>query len=349
MANKWAKTLRNNEAAVDMKTDPFSKDNVLQSPSPSLNWVFGKSQGLPKGASLISYGPAKAGKSLISYLFTQNIMKTDPEGMVIRFDTEMRAKFQSSNMWGFDPERFIAYDTNKPAEIFDYIVNEIQPMLQDGMPLRMIVIDSLTAIQGIRESNAAGIENHQIGDNAMTIQKGLKMILPVIRRHNIGLFCTSHIRANLDAGMYGPKEKMAGGYAQKHFFEFFMSVRRDGSKEGKADLLGNELTNSDIKDFKGNKEQTGHKIYATMDDSSLGTKGRSAEFTLDYSKGLINVHEEVFMLGINTGAVERPNNRTYIFDGQNYTSKADFVNALKDNEQLQAKVMEKVMQMSNGL
>jgi hypothetical protein len=275
-------------------------------------------------------------------------MNTDPEGIVIRFDTEMRAKFQSTNMWGFDPDRFIAYDTNKPSEIFDYIVNEVQPMLQDGMPLRMIIIDSLTAIQGVREGTATGIENHQIGDNALTIQKGLKMILPVIRRYNVGLFCTSHIRANLDAGMYGPKEKMAGGYAQKHFFEFFMSVRRDGSKEGKVDLLGNDLSNSDIKDMKGNKEQTGHKIYATIDDSSLGSKGRSAEFTLDYSRGLINVHEEVFQLAVNTNVVERPNNRTYIFGGKTYTSKADFITAIRDSEEMQQELMKKVLQVSNG-
>lgn len=347
MANKWAKALKNNEAAVTLDENPFADEKVLKSPSPSLNWAFGKSNGLPKGASIITYGPAKAGKSLISYLFAQNIMRTDPEGMVLRFDTEMRSKFQSGKIWGLDPERFVAYDTNKPAEIFDYIVNEVQPMLQDGMPLRMIIIDSLTAIQGIREANAAGIENHQIGDNAMTIQKGLKMILPVIRRHNIGLFCTSHIRANLDAGMYGPKEKMAGGYAQKHFFEFFMSVRRDGAKEAKVDLLGNELTNSDIKDFKGNKEQTGHKIYATMDDSSLGTKGRSAEFTLDYSKGLINMHEEVALLGINTGVIERPNNRTYVFDGKNFSSKADFITSVMENVELQQAIMKKVQEASD--
>jgi hypothetical protein len=348
MANKWAKALRSNEAAVDITDNPFAPEKVLKSPSPSLNWVFGKPNGLPKGSSIITYGPAKAGKSLISYLFSKQVMDSDPEGMVIRFDTEMRSKFQSGKIWGLDPERFIAYDTNKPAEIFDFIVNDVQSMLQDGMPLKMIVIDSLTAIQGVREANAAGIESHQIGDNALTIQKGLKMILPVIRRHNIGLFCTSHIRANLEAGMYGSPTKMAGGFAQKHYFEFFMSVKRDGSKEGKADVLGNSFENSEIKDLKGNKEITGHKIYATMEDSSLGTKGRSAEFTLDYSKGLINVHEEVFFLGINTGAVERPNNRTYIFEGQSFSSKAEFVNALKDNEEMQNKIMKKVQEVSNS-
>lgn len=341
-ANKWMKQLRQAEGAVDPQYDALAPENVIKSPSPSLNWICGKTGGIPKGFSSVFYGPAKSGKSLASYLFAGQLHSVDPEAIVIRFDTEMRSTAQMKGNWGIDYDRFMAIDTNKPSQIFDYITKEINDMCEQGAPIRMIIIDSLTAIQGLREQNADSIENVQMADRAAMITKGLKQILPVIRKHKIALICTSHMRANLDAGLYGPKEKAALTFAEKHFFEMFVKVTRDNAKEGKSDLLGNALVDETVKDFKDNKEITGHKIYVKMEENSLGVAGRTGEFTISYEEGLINTHEEVFLLGINTGVVERPNNRTYVFDGKNYSSKADFANAIKNDKSLYDAILEKV-------
>lgn len=343
MANKWMKELSKLDGAVD-----FEKEiKIIQSPSPSLNWIFGKNNGMLESTSAVFYGPQKSGKSLASYLIAGAIHKADPEAIVIRFDTEMRASFQMKGNWGIDYSRFQAIDSNDPVEVFDQITGSIQSMVQDGMPLKLIIIDSLTALSGLREKDADSISNVQMGDRAAAVTKGLKRILPVIRRNGVTLITTAHMRANFDAGLYGPKEKAALSWAEKHFAEYFIEVKRDGSKDGKIDLLGKELVNDQIKDFRNNKEITGHKIYVKMAENSLGVAGRSGEFTIDYNKGLINVHEEVFRLAINTGAVERPNNRTYIFEGVSYSSKAEFLNALKDSNELQEKVMSEVLRISN--
>lgn len=341
MSNKWMKTLQSMDGAVDKEYDPFAKGNVLQSKSPSLNWIFGKGAGIPFGYSAVLFGPPKSGKSLVSNLFAGALHQADKNAMVIKFNTEMREEGQMADYWGVDQDRYIAYNVNQPELIFDRIVREIAPMVEDGMPLKLIVIDSLQGIQGIRESQAESITNQQIGDSALTIQKGLKAILPIIRKHKIALICTSHIRANLDAGMYGPKEKMAGAWAQKHFFEYFVEIKRDNSAESKADVLGNKFEDDGAKDFRGNKEVTGHKIYAKMSESSVGVAGRSGEFTLSYKEGLVNTYEEVFEMAKNLGLVERPNNRTYVMDGVQYSSKAEFAEALKD-EKIAKKILDQV-------
>lgn len=338
MSNKWAKQLSKLDGAVD----PEKKLAVLKSPSPSLNWIFGKNGGIIQGSSVVFFGPQKSGKSLASYLYAGHIHRTDPEAIIIRFDTEMRSMFQMNGNWGIDYDRFQSIDTNDPVEVFDQITGPIAQMVQDGMPLKLIIIDSLTALDGLRARDADSIANVQMGDRAGAITKGLKRILPFLRRNGIALIGTAHMRANFDAGLYGPKEKAALAWAEKHFFEAFVEVKRDTSSEGKSDLLGNKLENTDIKDFRGNKEITGHKIYVKMAENSLGVAGRSGEFTVDYEKGLINVHEEIFQLSVNNGIVERPNNRTYVFDGKNYTSKAEFLNAIKDNEELQVALMAKL-------
>lgn len=343
MANKWMKQLQSLDGAVN----PEQELKVLQSPSPSLNWIFGKNNGIIEGSSAVFYGPQKSGKSLASYLYAGNVHQTDKEGIVIRFDTEMRSMFQMKGNWGIDYDRFQSIDSNDPVEVFDQITGPIAEMVEAGMPLRLIIIDSLTALSGLREKDADSIANSQMGDRAAAITKGLKRILPFIRRNKITLIATAHMRANFDAGLYGPKEKAALSWAERHFAEHFIEVKRDNSSEGKQDLQGNKLENDDIKDFRGNKEITGHKIYVKMAENSLGVAGRSGEFTIDYEKGLINVHEEIFLLAINNGIVDRPNNRTYVFNGKNYSSKGDFLTAIKDSDELQKSLLSKLQERNN--
>jgi hypothetical protein len=339
--NRWMKDLQSLDGAVSKEYNPFLRENVIRSNSPSLNWIFGKGAGIPMGYSAIFFGEPKAGKSLISNLFAGALHQQDPEAMVIKFNTEMREEGQMAPYWGIDQSRYIAYNVNQPELIFDRIKKEINDMCEDGMPLRMIIIDSLQGIQGVREGQAESVTQQQIGDSALTIQKGLKSILPMLRKHRIALIATSHVRANLDAGMYGPKLKMAGAWAQKHFFEYFVEVKRDNSKEGKMDAIGKAFVNEDVKDFKGNQERTGHKIYVTMAESSTGVAGRSGEFTLNYTEGLVNIQEEVFNIAKNLGLVEQPNNRTYVVDGKTFTSKADFYNALETDPAMAAQIVEK--------
>jgi RecA/RadA recombinase len=340
--NKWMKQLQSIDGAVSSSYDAFTPENVIASPSPSLNWVCGKPGGLPKGFSMIAWGLPKTGKSLISYLFAGNLHQTDPDAIVVRFDTEMRSKAQMNGNWGIDYDRFIAIDANTGSGIFDVINGEIKDMLEQGAPIKMIIIDSLQGISGPKETNAESTSDHIIGDNAMTLQRGLKAILPIIRKYNIGLILTAHVRANMDAGMYGPKIKMSGGWYMKHFAEMYLEVSRDNSKDGKVDLLGKSLTDDTVKDFKDNKEITGHKIYVKMSENSLGVAGRSGEFTIDYIKGLVNTHEEVFQLGINTGVVQRPNNRTYVFEDKQFTSKEAFLTAIRDDSTLSKNIINKV-------
>jgi len=335
-ANKWMQKLQKMDGAVQSDYNPFAKENVLRSPSPSLNWIFGKGAGIPYGYSTIFYGEPKAGKSLASYLFTSQMHKDTEDGICVRFDTEMRADAQLDPMWGIDPERYIAYNVNDPQQIYDRISNELSDLLEQGMPIKMIIIDSLQGMKGVKRMGKDSVADHLMGDDALTHGIGLKNILPVIRKHKIALICTSHVRANLDAGMYGPKKKMAGGWAQKHFFEYFVEVAKNNSS---ADKIEDKDGGND---FRGKKEILGHKIKVKMVDSSVGIQGRSGEFTLEYKRGLVNIGEEIATLAKKYKLVEMPNNRTYIVGDKKYTSKADFNKALEEDKELAEELLEKI-------
>jgi hypothetical protein len=239
--------------------------------------------------------PPKAGKSVVSDAFVSALHAKDPNAMAMKFDTELREMGHKEYFWNIDESRYPVFNVNEPALIFDRLTKDIFPMVEQGMPLKLVIIDSLQGIQGVKAANADSVTDHQMGDHAMTIQKGLMAIMPFLRRHKISLISTAHVRGNLDAGMYGPKEKMAGGWHQKHSYEYFVKVTRDNSSDGKTDVLGNKLEH-DVKDFKGKNERAAHKIYIEMSESSRGVAGRTGQFTFDYNRGIINTEEEIFDL-----------------------------------------------------
>jgi len=320
-------------------------DYIIRSPSPSLNFCFGNGHGLPAGFSVQLYGPPKAGKSVIANAMAGQLHKDDPDAWVIKFNTEFREQGQlteeQAKIWGIDPNRYVAYETNRPDEIFDRIEKEFAALADDGMKLRLVIIDSLTQIQGRRGMNADSVMVQQMGDNAATIQEGLKRILPVQRKIGFGLILAAHVRAEFDQTeqMRGNKYRPATSFGTQHHCEYSLWIEANRNKEGREDMMGKSLTSDVVEDLAGRGERLAHKIRVRMKDSSLGPKDRSGEFTLDYRHGVINVHEEVFRLGVGWNVIQKPNNVTYQFDGKDYRGKPAMLEALRIDPALQEKVL----------
>jgi RecA/RadA recombinase len=349
MANKWLKQLKQYEDAVKFEYDSFAPENCLYTPSPYFNWIFAnKSNGIPKNSSVLFFSEPKAGKSLSIYAMVMEMQKRDPEGIAIYFNTELRGALQKDVFKDMDQDRLVIYDTNDPVEIFDRIENDIRAMVQDGMPLKMIAIDSLTNIQGIKRAAADSVGNHLMGDQALTLQIGLGKLVPFCKRNGILLVATSQMRANLDAGSYGPKEKMAAQWATKHAFEYFVSLKRAGAAEDKQDIEGKTFEEDDMKDARGNKLLNGHKIYVKMEASSIGQAGRAGVFTLDYEKGIVNQHEEVFWLAKNLNILKTENNRTYFYRDMKFNGKKEAALALRDDPSLLEAVLADIVALDKN-
>jgi hypothetical protein len=346
MPNKWLKQLRAYDDTVDYEYDSFAPENCLYTPSPYFNWIFAnKSDGVPRNASILFFSEPKAGKSLSCYAMVLEMQKHDKEGIVVYFNTELRGQLQHNVFPGIDKDRLIIYDTNEPTEIFDRVEHDIKAMVQDGMPLRMIIIDSLNNITGVKRLAADSVSDHLIGDKALTLQTGLEKLIPFCKRNKIFLAATAQIRGNLDGGYNAPKEKMAATWATKFAFEYYVSLKRAGAAEDKMDIEGKTFEDEEIKDARGNKLLNGHKIYAKMEQSSLGPAGRAGVFTMDYSNGIINQHEEVFFLGKNTGIITVRGNRYYGFGGKEWGSKAECAQAIRDNPELAQAIIEAVRKL----
>jgi hypothetical protein len=354
MANKWLKELRAYDDAVDYEYDSFAPENCLYTPSPYFNWIFAnKSHGCPKNASILYFSEPKAGKSLSIYAQVLDVQRRDKEAGLgpdqrrhcIIFNTELRGQLQHDVFPEIDKDYMTIYDTNEPIEIFDRIEKEIKPMVQDGMPLAILAIDSLTNIIGVKRNDADSVSDHLVGDHALTVSIGLMKLVPFCKRNKIQLIATSQMRGNVDAAnKYAPKEKMAESWAAKHGFEYFISLKKAGAAEDKMDIEGKTFQEEDMIDARGNALVTGHKIYVKMEMSSIGQSGRSAVFFMDYNKGIINQHEEIFFLAKNTGVIELEG-RTYKFGDQKWVGKKECALAIRDNPQLAEAILTAVRKL----
>jgi hypothetical protein len=157
------------------------------------------------------------------------------------------------------------------------------------------------------------------------------------------LIGTAQMAANLDAGSYGPKEKMNASWYVKHGFEYYVSLKRAGAAEDKADISGKTFEDQDVKDARGNKLLNGHKVYVKMEQSSIGQAGRAGVFTLSYVDGIINQHEELFFLGKNLGVITTPNNRTYNFRDKSFNGKTQCAEAIAADPELAKAILEEII------
>jgi RecA/RadA recombinase len=294
----------------------------------------------------------KAGKSLISYATILEMqrrdklagIKGDLASQAIYFNTELRGQLQHGVFPELDRDLLTIYDTKDPVEIFDRVEKDIKPMVQDGMPLKIIVIDSLTNVQGIKRKDADSVSDHLRGDHALTIQTGLDKLVPFCKQNKILLIGTSQMRANQKGGPGAPDTQMAESWLVKHTFEYFMSLRRAGAADDRVDMDGNEFAQEGMKDARDNKLLTGHKIYVKCEANSIGPQGRSAVFTMDYKKGIINQHEEVFFMGKNTGVIKLQG-QTYSYGSHSIRGQAAFANLIKENPQLYEAILADVKKL----
>jgi len=346
MAKKWMEKLLTLDGALQESIDPFN--DVLETNSPSVNFIFGRTWGAPRGYTTVVYGPPGGGKSVLTNMYVGKLHQNDPEAYAARFDTEFRSQGQltdaSKKIFGIDKARLITVETNEPELIFDQIEKKLAAGCQAGMPLKMIVIDSLYGIQGRREMAADSVGKQIIGDHALTIQVGLKRILPIIRKYKIALFLVDQVRSEMDdlERMRGNKFKMRSSFGVQHMAEFFVAVEENRNKEGRGDIHGNEFVDNNDTDMNKKGEQTGLKIRAKMKKNSLGVRGRVGEFTWSFSKGVMNAHEEVFKLGVNRNVIERPNQQTYAFGNKTWRGMDAMIQALEESQELQQEVVKEL-------
>jgi len=287
----------------------------IPSRSPSLNWAT-EIGGFQPGKVATLYGPESSGKSLIAMMAVADYQKRDLEAIFIWFDAEFSFSLPLFKKIGGDPSRLVVRKSNDPIKIFDYIGKDLLVMLQDGAPVKGIIIDSIKSIRYPKETNMKQTTDQKIGGTgASYLPSALKLIIPVIAEFNLLTFFIQQVTMEIDPmkALRNPYV-VTEGRALKHASDLMLEIVKLDTKAGIIEM-GNTIS--------GAAQQTGHKIRVKVKKNRLGIPARMAQFTYSYDHGIVDTVNEIFDLAKSLGVIYHPINPT---SGKENTMMWQFAN-----------------------
>jgi len=123
---------------------------------------------------------------------------------------------------------FVARAFNSDHQVL--LVDKISEMIKDGEPIRLIVIDSLTA-----HFRAEYAGRGQLADRQQKLNRYMHQLMKLAEQHNLAVYVTNQVMSN-PAQMFGDPTTAIGGNIVGHASTYRMYIRR-GKKDTRVAKL----------------------------------------------------------------------------------------------------------------
>lgn len=319
--------------------------DTISTGSYALDDALGGEGGIPTGRLSQYYGPAGSGKSLLAMLTIKEAQKKDPDSGQVWIDSEGTLSTDWAKSLGIDLSRLMIVkgDTavngracfefllGVPREdakthilkgkvkegLFDKIINK-------ELNINVIVLDSLGGLIPPGEDISI-VGKMNISLMARFLSTTLKKVSLEVNKSNASFIIINHKRDSMNA--YGPDHTYMGGNSFTHFLA--ASIYLEAVQRKDALVL----------DSKENK--VGQLVRASVEKTKAGAQ-RKCEFKLHFGEGIIDQHEEIVNLALDYDIVKKPTSMSYEYDGQKWVGVAKFMEAVKDDKALFAKLAEQI-------
>ena len=111
------------------------------------------------------------------------------------------------------------------------LLDKITELIKNGEPIRLIVIDSLTA-----HFRAEFAGRGQLADRQQRLNKYLHNLMKLAEQHNVAVYVTNQVMAD-PAQMFGDPTKAVGGNIVAHASTYRMYLRRSKKDTRVAKLI----------------------------------------------------------------------------------------------------------------
>jgi recombination protein RecA len=300
--------------------------------------------GLPRGRIVQYGGQESSGKTYMSLIAIAEYQRANPNGWAMFIDAEYTFDAEWAALLGVDLDRLIVYRENSGVKIFERLVGQpsktsakktklgvLDLEKENPTGLGIIVLDSLAAMQPlIEETSEVGKQNMAL--MARFLPPELRKLTPLLSDTGVTFIVINQIRLTPGV-MYGNPETSPGGNALKHAHTMMLNFSRIAAKNSVIEVNG---------------ERIGHHVRVRIDKNKLAPPFRVAELAITYSNGITEHNIELRELGARYGIIERPNNKTWVLDGNKYNGKDAMAEALLDKE-LQADILERVKNAKKNL
>ncbi len=188
--------------------------------STNLNNLLG-GKGVETRAMTEAYGAFGSGKSQLAFTLAVNVQvpkeNGGPGGKAVIIDTEGTFRperiRQIAEAIGADPQKvlkniLVARAFNSDHQIL--LIDKINEMIKNGEPIKLIIIDSLTA-----HFRAEFAGRGQLADRQQKLNRYLHNLMKMAEQHNLAIFVTNQVMAN-PAIMFGDPTTAVGGNIVGH-------------------------------------------------------------------------------------------------------------------------------------
>jgi recombination protein RecA len=297
-----------------------TKYDAISTGSPALDESIGIG-GIPMGRITQFAGKESSGKTMLALSCIKQYLDKNPDNTALFIDAEYTYDPTWAAKQGVDTDRVMVIKTNDAKAIFegligrvkvnsvtkkvtksmrgilDHVIEGTDPRFKD---LGIIVLDSIAVLNTPLEISA-DIGKANMAPIPRFLSTELKKLTPVVAQANVAFVGINQVRVNLGQ-MFGDPTTSPGGKALKHACSLMLNM---------APILSADAT---VKNSKG--EKIGHVVRAKIQKNKVGAPFRQAEYKVEYEKGIVNKHEELFELAVKYGLIERPTNQSYMICGE---------------------------------
>ncbi len=207
--------------------------------SKNLNALLG-GRGVETKALTEAYGAFGSGKTQLGLTLSVNVQLPKEQGgangKTVFIDTEGTFRperiRQIAEGIGANPEKvlkniLVARAFNSDHQIL--LIDKINEMIRDGEPIKLVIIDSLTA-----HFRAEFAGRGQLADRQQKLNRYLHNLMKMAEQHNLAVFVTNQVMAN-PAMMFGDPTTAIGGNIVGHASTYRLYLRKgkQGSRVAK--------------------------------------------------------------------------------------------------------------------
>ncbi|MEK6854943.1 MAG: DNA repair and recombination protein RadA [Nanoarchaeota archaeon] len=219
------------------------REDVVYIPtgSENLNILLG-GKGVETKAITEAYGAFGSGKTQLALTLSVNVQlpkeKGGAESKAVYIDTEgtFRPERIRKIAEGIDanPEKvlkniLVARAFNSDHQIL--LLDKISEMIKNGEPIKLVIIDSLTA-----HFRAEFSGRGQLADRQQKLNRYLHNLMKLAEQHNLAVFVTNQVMSN-PAVMFGDPTTAIGGHILGHASTYRMYLRRGKAGSRVAKLI----------------------------------------------------------------------------------------------------------------
>jgi DNA repair protein RadA len=208
--------------------------------SKNLDTLLG-GKGVESKAITEAFGAYGSGKTQLGLTLAVNVQlpkeKGGANGKCVFIDTEgtfrpVRIK-QIAEKMGANPEKvlkniLVARAFNSDHQIL--LLERVSEMIQEGEPIKLLIVDSLTA-----HFRAEFSGRGQLADRQQRLNRYIHNLMRIAETHNLAVYVTNQVMAN-PAQLFGDPTSPIGGHIVGHASTYRMYLRR-GKKDSRVAKL----------------------------------------------------------------------------------------------------------------